>query len=151
MILRRSSRHGQGALGERGCVRGDVIRRDHRLSPADEDPQTQVVAFRALRFFDAAVAYLDGKGKRPYGDRVGLIGAGRLRRLEQALGTGDQQVLVKKSIRRSKHDEHVSRAVAARVCSASGKCTPRCKAFSIMVRNVPSIIPTAPPLINRKH
>jgi hypothetical protein len=50
---------------------------------ADKNAKPNIVAFRALRFLDRAIAQFDGKRHRAYRHGIGLIGAG-------ALGGGDQ-------------------------------------------------------------
>ena len=83
-VVGRGARHGDRALGESGdAVAVEIVGRDHRLLPADEDAQADVVAFGALRFLDRAVAHLDRQRHAAHGDRVGLVGAG-------ALGGGDE-------------------------------------------------------------
>ena len=65
------------------AVAVEIVGRDHRLLPADQHAQAQIVAFGALRFLDRAVAHLDRQRHAAHGDRVGRIGAG-------ALGGGDE-------------------------------------------------------------
>jgi hypothetical protein len=79
-ILRRRTRHGDGALGQ-GVkpVALEVVGRNHRLLAADDDAQAEIVALGALGFLDGAVAHLDRKRHRTHGERVGLIGAGATR------------------------------------------------------------------------
>ena len=82
-VVGRGARHGHRALGQRRkAVAVEIVGRDHRLLPADEDAQPEIVAFGALRFLDGAVAHLDRQRHAAHGDRVGLVGAG-------ALGGGD--------------------------------------------------------------
>ena len=85
-VVGRHARHRHRALGElRDAVAGDVVGRDHGLALPDQHAQSDIVAFRALGFLDAAVAHLDALRDAAHRDRVGGIGAGALGGLDQAL------------------------------------------------------------------
>ena len=62
---------------------------------SDDDAQSEVVAFRALRFLNGAVAHLDGQRYRAYRQRIGLISAGFARGGHKALGKVGEIGLVK--------------------------------------------------------
>ena len=99
LILGRDARHRHRALGQRGdAVAAHVVGRDHRLLAPDQHAKTHVVAFGALRFFDRAVAHVDRLRHRAHRHRVGGIGAGRARGLDEPLGERDQGGLVEQGI-----------------------------------------------------
>ena len=59
-VVRRGARHRHRTFCQRAeAVALEIIGRDHRLFAADDDAQTKVVAFGALRFLDGAVAHFD--------------------------------------------------------------------------------------------
>ena len=77
-IFRGDARHGDRALGERRHpVTPDVVGGDDRLPPTDQDAQADIVAFRALRLFDRAVAHVDAERDRAQRNGVSGVGAGR--------------------------------------------------------------------------
>ena len=96
LVLGRDLRHRDRALGERRDVARDVVGRHDRGAAADEDAQTDVVAFGALGFLDRAFAHADRKRHRAHRDRVGGIGAGAARRGDQTFGEIGQSGLVEK-------------------------------------------------------
>ena len=83
-ILRRHIGHRNRALGQRcNAIACDVIGGHHRLPAADQHAQADVVALRAFRFLDGAVAHLDRLRHRAHRHRIGRIGAGGARGLQQ--------------------------------------------------------------------
>ena len=94
-VVGRDARHRDGALGELGdAVAADVVGRDHRLPLSHQHAQPDIVAFGTLGFLDASVAHLDPLRNAAHRDRVGGIGAGAFRRLDQALRQRAQRGLV---------------------------------------------------------
>jgi hypothetical protein len=56
-VVWRRARHGDGALGQRvQAICLDVVGRNRRLLAADQDAKPDIVAFRALRLLDRAIA-----------------------------------------------------------------------------------------------
>ena len=97
LVLRRDARHRDRALGERvRAVALEVVGRDDRLLAADQHAQADIVALGALGLLDVAVAHLDRKRDRAHRDRVGGVGAGLARGLDQAFGKRDERGLIEK-------------------------------------------------------
>ncbi len=94
-VFRRGARHRHRALGQRrAAVARRVVGGYHRLAFADQDAQAEIVAFGALAFLHRAVAHLDRQRHRAHRHRVGGVGAGRARGLDQPLGAVGQGGLV---------------------------------------------------------
>ena len=94
-VVGRNARHRHRALGKlRNAVAADVVGRDHRLPLSDQHAQADIVAFRALGFLDAAVAHLDALRDAAHRDRIGGIGAGAFRGLDQPLRERRQRGLI---------------------------------------------------------
>ena len=94
-VDRRDPRHGDGALRQPGgALATDIVGRDHGLTLSHQHAQSDIVAFRAFGFLDPSVAYLDALRNAAHGDRIGGVGAGALRRLDQALRQRAQRGLV---------------------------------------------------------
>src|ERR1700722_1763912 len=89
-VLRCGARHRDDALGDRVdgsvAVGGEIVGRYHRLAAADEGAQADIVAFGALRGFDAAVAYVDRLGDAAHRDGIRRIGTVTAGGLDQPLG-----------------------------------------------------------------
>ena len=94
-VVGRDARHRDRALGKLGdAVAADVVGRDHRLALPDQHAQSDIVAFGAFGFLDAAVAHLDALRDAAHRDRVGGIRAGALGGLDQALRQRAQRGLI---------------------------------------------------------
>ncbi len=94
-VVGRDARHRDRALGELGdAVAADVVGRDHRLALSDQHAQSDIVAFRALGFLDAAVAHLDALRNAAHRHRVGGVRAGAPGRLDQPLRQRAQRGLI---------------------------------------------------------
>ncbi|MGY4482786.1 hypothetical protein ACVWWR_001977 [Bradyrhizobium sp. LM3.2] len=95
-IVWRNARHRNGAFGKRGHgIAAGVIGRDHRLAPADQHAQADIVALGPLGFLDAAVAHLDALRDATHRDRIGRICAGAFGSLHQPLREIRERRLVK--------------------------------------------------------
>jgi len=94
--------HGRGAghrhrpLRQRGGLAFGVVGGDQRLASADQHPQAEVVALRPLGFLDRSLAQLDRKRHRAHRHRVGGVGSGAPRRLDQPRGQIRQGGLVER-------------------------------------------------------
>ena len=85
-VVGRDARHRDRALGELGdAIAGDVVGRDHGLALPDQHAQSDIVAFGALGFLDAAVTHFDALRDAAHRNRVGGVRAGALGRLDQPL------------------------------------------------------------------
>ncbi len=94
-VFGRYTGHRHRALGQpRNAVAVDVVGRDHRLAPADQHPQADIVALGALGFLDTAVAHLDALRDAAHRDRIGRVGAGAFCGLDQPLGQRGQRRLI---------------------------------------------------------
>ena len=94
-VVGRDPRHRHRALGEfRNAVAADVVGRDHGLALPDQHAQSDIVAFGALGFLDAAVAHFDALRDAAHRDRVGRISAGAFGGLDQALRQRRERRLV---------------------------------------------------------
>ena len=103
-VFGRDARHRHRALGQYlGAVARHVVGRDHRLAAADQHAQAEIVAFRAFAFLDLAVAHLDRLRQPAHRDRVGGIGAGGQRRLDQPLGPVGEGGLVEQGVGGCEH------------------------------------------------
>ena len=97
-VVGRDARHRHRAFGQpRNAVAADVVGRDHRLAPADQHPQADIVALGALGFLDTAVTHLDALRDAAHGDRIGGVRAGAPGGLDQALGQRRQRRLIEQS------------------------------------------------------
>ena len=85
-VVGRDARHRNRSLGKLGHgIAAGVVGRDHRLAPADQHAQADIVALGTFGFLDAAVADLDALRDATHGDRIGRIRAGALGSLHQPL------------------------------------------------------------------
>ena len=104
-VFRRHPRHRHRALGERRDVVGrHVIGGNHRLPFAHQHAQAQVVTLGALGFFHRAVAHLDRQRHGAHRHRVGGIGAGLARGLNQPFGAVEEGGLVEQGFGGRVHD-----------------------------------------------
>ncbi len=98
-VVGRGARHRDGAFGQSvQAIALQIIGRDDGLLASDDDAQAEVVAFRALGFFDGAVAHLDGQRDRTNRERIGLIGAGAARGIHEAFGELGEVGLIEKGL-----------------------------------------------------
>ena len=67
---------------------------DQRLPPADQNAQTDIVTFGALRFLDAAVANFDALRHAAHRHRIGGIRARLLRGLDKTLRQIGERALI---------------------------------------------------------
>jgi len=65
---------------------------------ADENAQTNIVAFGTLRFLDRAVADLDDLRRRTHRYGIGLVSAGAPRGVDEASGKTQKSGLIEKGI-----------------------------------------------------
>ncbi len=85
-VIRRDARHRDRALRKpRDAVAADVVGRDHRLALSHQHAQADIIAFRALGFLDAPVAYFYAMRHAAHRDRVGGVRAGAPGGLDEAL------------------------------------------------------------------
>ncbi len=113
-VFRRGLGHGHGARGERIGIAGEVVGGDHRLALADQHAQAEIVAFRALRFLDRALAQFERERQRAHRHGVGGIGAGRARGLDQPFGVVGEGGLVEQGGYGGKHGDEMALPGAAR-------------------------------------
>ena len=94
-VARCDARHRDRAFRELGHgIAADVVGRDHRLALADQNAQADIVALGPLGFLDTSVAHLDALRDAAHCDRIGRIGAGAPRRLDQPLREIGQRGLI---------------------------------------------------------
>lgn len=87
IVHRRLARHGDGAGGhlDDGGV-AVVGRRHRRLAPAHQHAQPDLQPFGAFGLFQRAGPHVDADGPPVDGQRVGLVGPGTARGIDQRLG-----------------------------------------------------------------
>jgi hypothetical protein len=62
----------------------------------DENAKADIIAFRALRFFDRAIAQFYRKRHRAHGNRIGLVGASAPRGCDKPFGKIHERGLIEK-------------------------------------------------------
>ena len=94
-VLGRRAGHCHRALGQRAGIAGHVVGRDHRLAPANQHAQAEIVAFRSLALLHRPVTHLDRQRHRAHRHGVGGIGPAAQGGLDQPLGAVGEGGLVK--------------------------------------------------------
>ena len=104
-VLGRGARHRHRARSQRrAAVARRVVGRHHRLALSHQHAQAEIVAFGTLRFLHRAIAHLDRQRHGAHRHRVGGIGAGGERGLDQPLGAVGEGALVEQGGGGSMHD-----------------------------------------------
>ena len=85
-VVGRDAGHRDRPLGKLGdAIAGNIVGRDHGLALPDQYAQSDIIAFGALGFLDAAIAHFDALRDAAHRNRIGGVRARALCGLDQPL------------------------------------------------------------------